>query len=359
MNFPAMLDLAIGLFFIYLILSLLVSGIQELIATVLEWRAKQLKEAIQILLGDNEANDPSAIQAQKIANDLWNHPLIRSLNQRKKRKFIPRSVGPSYISSKMFAATLLEILKTDYDFNPSETIGELVESINKNKKLDPEIQRRIYSIALIAQRKARASENGIKSLEKEIISWFDQSMERASGVYNRNVKGVTFLIGLVVTLALNADTFYIVQRLNKDDALRYSITQIATKVISKNPNPIEVCLKEANSSNDPKEKLRKQNKCFEEIYTGLDNITMPLGWDISNLPASINEQWAKQVNPRYPAKPTIGDWVLGIIKLIFGWLLSAGAIAMGAPFWFELLGKFINVRNSGQVPESTSKDKSS
>jgi hypothetical protein len=65
MNFPAMLDVAIGLFFIYLTLSLLVSGIQELIATVLEWRAKQLKEAIQIILGDNEANDPSAIQAQK------------------------------------------------------------------------------------------------------------------------------------------------------------------------------------------------------------------------------------------------------------------------------------------------------
>lgn len=57
MNFPAMLDVAIGLFFIYLILSLLASGIQELIATVLEWRAKQLKEAIKILLGDNKAND--------------------------------------------------------------------------------------------------------------------------------------------------------------------------------------------------------------------------------------------------------------------------------------------------------------
>src|SRR4028119_2008092 len=106
MNFPAMLDVAIGLFFIYLTLSLLVSGIQELIATVLEWRAKQLKEAIQIILGDSEANDPCAIQAKKIANDLWNHPLIRSLNQ---RKIIRGSVGPSYISSKMFAATLLEI----------------------------------------------------------------------------------------------------------------------------------------------------------------------------------------------------------------------------------------------------------
>jgi len=326
MNFPAMLDVAIGLFFIYLILSLLVSGIQELIATVLEWRAKQLKEAIQIILGDNEANDPSAKQAQKIANDLWNHPLIRSLNQ---RKLLRGSVGPSYISSKMFAATLLEIIQTDYDFNASGTINDIVESIKENKKLDPEIRRRIYSIALIAQRKASASENGVKSLEKEIRIWFDQSMERASGVYNRNVKGFTFLIGLVVTLAINADTFYIVQRLNNDAALRSSVNQIATKYVAENKEP-----------------------SLDKINSYFDNITMPLGW-------STMEQFNKQVNPRDPAKSKLGDWVLGIIKLIFGWLLSAGAIAMGAPFWFDLLGKFINVRNAGQVPESKSNDQPS
>ena len=326
MNFPAMLDVAIGLFFIYLILSLLVSGIQELIATVLEWRAKQLKEAIKIILGDNEANDPSAKQAQKIANELWNHPLIRSLNQ---RKILRGSVGPSYISSKMFAATLLEIIQTDYDFNASGTIDDIVESIKENKKLDPEIQRRIYSIALIAQRKASASEKGIKSLEKEIRIWFDQSMERASGVYNRNVKGVTLLIGFLVTLAINADTFHILERLNKDAALRSSINQVATKIVAENKEPT-----------------------LDTINSYLDNITMPLGW-------STMEQFKKQVNPRDPAKTKVWDWVLGIIKLIFGWLLSAGAIAMGAPFWFDLLGKFMNVRNAGKVPESTSNDKPS
>ena len=326
MNFPAMLDVAIGLFFIYLTLSLLVSGIQELIATVLEWRAKQLKEAIQIILGDNEANDPSAKQAQKIANDLWNHPLVRSLNQ---RKIIRGSVGPSYISSKMFAATLLEIIQTEYDFNASGTIDDIVESIKENKKLDPEIRRRIYSIALIAQRKAIASENGIKSLEKEIRIWFDQSMERASGVYNRNVKGVTLLIGLLVTLAINADTFHILERLNKDAALRSSINQIATKIVAENKEP-----------------------SLNQINPYLDKITMPLGW-------STREEFYKQVNPRDPAKSKLGDWVLGIIKLMLGWLLSAAAIAMGAPFWFDLLGKFINVRNAGQVPESKSNDQPS
>jgi hypothetical protein len=37
-------------------------------------------------------------------------------------------------------------------------------------------------------------------------------------------------------------------------------------------------------------------------------------------------------------------------------MLSGLAIAMGAPFWFELLGKFINVRNSGPKPVSHTKE---
>jgi len=354
MGLPAILDVVISLFFIYLILSLLASGLQEFIATVFEWRAKHLKEAIQILLGDNEANDPCAIQAKEIANKLWTHSLILSLNQRKKRKFLPRSVGPSYIPSKMFAATLLEILKTHYAFDASETIDHIVESLNKNKTLEPGLKERIYSIALIAQRTASGSESGINSLEKEIIIWFDQSMERASGVYNRNVKGFAVLIGLVVTLALNADTFHILETLNRDAALRSGISLVASNVISNNKKQIDDCLIETKKMDDPRQKLTKQNQCFEAIYTGLDNIIMPLGWDTSNFPLSIQEQLAKQVNPLFPTDRVLS--ILGTIKLIFGWLLSAAAIGMGAPFWFELLGKFINVRNAGQVPEPTFKD---
>ena len=255
----------------------------------------------------------------------------------------------------------LEILQTEYNFNASGTIDDIVKSIKENKTLDEAIQKRILSIALIAQREASASEKGIKSLEKEIRIWFDQSMERASGVYNRNVKGVAFLIGLGVTLAINADTFHILERLNKDAALRSSINQVASNVISNKKQDIENCLMGAKKMENSREKLTKQNQCFEEINTGLDNITMPLGWDPSNFPTSIKELkelLKKPVNQLLLNNK--GLLVLGgIIKLLVGWLLSAAAIAMGAPFWFDLLGKFINVRNAGKVPESTSNDKPS
>jgi len=30
------------------------------------------------------------------------------------------------------------------------------------------------------------------------------------------------------------------------------------------------------------------------------------------------------------------------------------ALSMGAPFWFDMLNKFINIRNGGKVPERSS-----
>jgi hypothetical protein len=39
--------------------------------------------------------------------------------------------------------------------------------------------------------------------------------------------------------------------------------------------------------------------------------------------------------------------------MFFGWLVSGIAIAMGAPFWFDLMGKLVNVRNAGSKPPSS------
>ena len=43
-----------------------------------------------------------------------------------------------------------------------------------------------------------------------------------------------------------------------------------------------------------------------------------------------------------------------ILGVFMGWALSAIAISMGAPFWFDILGKVINVRNTGPKPTSSS-----
>jgi hypothetical protein len=53
------------------------------------------------------------------------------------------------------------------------------------------------------------------------------------------------------------------------------------------------------------------------------------------------------------------NYVLGVSKeakftgwTILGWLITAFAISLGAPFWFDLLNKLMQVRNSVKIPIS-------
>ena len=68
MNLPTIFNIAIGLIFIYLVLSLVASQIQEILATLLEWRAEQLTRAIEnLVLGDT---DPASEINNKKTYDL-------------------------------------------------------------------------------------------------------------------------------------------------------------------------------------------------------------------------------------------------------------------------------------------------
>src|SRR6476646_6942740 len=137
MSLPLVLDIAIGLIFIYLILSLLASEIQELLATLLQWRAVHLKKSIEVLLTGGEGAAES--QVREFADNLYANPLIKNINQEAKGwietslrsvtwglgsvyRQIKRSItgrsrstfggskhsGPSYINAETFTTTLLE-----------------------------------------------------------------------------------------------------------------------------------------------------------------------------------------------------------------------------------------------------------
>ena len=143
MNLPFIFDVALGLIFSFLILSLLASEIQELIATVLQWRAEHLRKSIEIMLaGDVENSENSRVI--ELVNQIYDNPLIKSINQEAKglistlprkatwaiaslyrsfKKTLPirnatqttfgdsKRSAPSYIPSDIFATTLMDTLE--------------------------------------------------------------------------------------------------------------------------------------------------------------------------------------------------------------------------------------------------------
>ena len=69
---------------------------------------------------------------------------------------------------------------------------------------------------------------------------------------------------------------------------------------------------------NPKERIR-------QTLGNLEQLGIPLGWQ------------AKPKNEEWPNK-------------LIGLLLTTFAISLGAPFWFDILNKVINLRSSGKAP---------
>jgi hypothetical protein len=169
-----------------------------------------------------------------------------------------------------------------------------------------------------AQLKAKSTEEGIIILRREIENSFDSSMERAGGVYKRNAKGVAIIIGITLAITANADTFHIINRLSKDSLLREIIIDKAVQVVPQGSNASDM------SKVDPNEILKE--------------VELPIGWTSANVQQQIN-------GTKYRIN---GLPIFSVLSMIAGWLVSGIAIAMGAPFWFDLLGKVMNVRNAGK-----------
>lgn len=184
----------------------------------------------------------------------------------------------------------------------------------------------IETMAKRAQMRAKSTEEGITLLRKEIENSFDSSMERAGGVYKRNAKGVAIIIGITLAIAANADTFHIINRLSKDSLLREIIIDKAVQVVPQGSNASDI------NKIDPNEILKE--------------VELPIGWTSSNLQQQIN-------GTKYRVN---GFPIFSVLSMIVGWFVSGIAIAMGAPFWFDLLGKVMNVRNAGKKGKQAPKN---
>lgn len=171
MNIPSTINVAIGLFFIYLLLSLLISEIQEFLASsIFDWRAKNLYRSIQFILGD------SATEL------LYQYPLIKSWKDYKQHSN-KNSVGPSYIPNSTFALALISVIIEKSGVQPeinSLTIDDFILAINSEEIkqfFDPD-QIKLFKILALKTKNKAGDIPDIEPLETAISDWFQQSMIR-------------------------------------------------------------------------------------------------------------------------------------------------------------------------------------
>jgi hypothetical protein len=304
-SYPA-LDVFIGLAFLYFLLSIVCSSINEGIATALNLRAKDLETGVVHLLGDQSA-----------ANRFFENPRIKALSKPKRRLDFISFLGdkrPSYIPSRAFALTVIE------EFAPAgaDKSGSLLAQGRRIVNDLPDPIKRIVSDALTEA--GNNAEEFRKSLERQ----FDEIMQRASGWYKRRVQLILFVIALILVGAINADSFAIGQRLWKDDALRTAVVQQATNTVGQGE---AACTKAAGGGAVPTP-AQKAAQCLDQVK----QLGLPLGW-------------SKASSPR--------TWESDLGKAL-GLLLTAFALLLGAPFWFDTLSKLAQLRGTGRASSNPS-----
>lgn len=293
------LEVMIGLLLVFLALSVVCSGIKEIIASLFALRSRTLEIAIRKML--HEINGDAA-------KNLLQHPLIAGTVS-------PDKKLPSYISSRNFALALVDIISPQSDPTQARTIVDLRAGIANLPATN--LRKTLLGFIDTAQ-------GDLDCALKKTEHWFDDTMQRVSGWYKRLAQKLIFAAGLVLCLALNADTFQISRELWSDEALRNAVVAQATKRV-RDGKPVDTTAEASQELT-----LAQLQKVSDEVRAAHP---LPLGW--SREPKGL--------------RGTLGSWPEGLLKVL-GILASSLAILLGAPFWFDLLNRVINLRISGDPP---------
>lgn len=177
------------------------------------------------------------------------------------------------------------------------------------------------------------SQDDRERLVTELAQWYDEAMDRLSGWYRRSVQRFLFGYAVVVVVLFNLDTVAMTQALWQNPTVRAATVATASAFSSSaSSSPTQA---DADETRGPDEGLGDLVHTVRDVVA----LQLPFGWDTS---AEVND------GPR-AVPDTAGGWTLKV----FGWLVTALAISLGAPFWFDLLSRVVNMRETGPRPRAT------
>lgn len=318
------LDVAIGLIFVYLLLAIICTSLNEWIAAALGLRSRNLALGIRQLL-DNQPKpvpgDPAKAGTDKdwLLAEFYKHPLVTGMGKGEEH--------PSYIPSRTFATTVMDIVSGPDGHLTYESLKAGID------KLPPgDVKTALSSLV-------RTAGTNLPAVQANIEKWFDDSMDRVSGWYKRKIQLITAIVALLLAFATNADSIKIARILWHNPEIRAEGVKLAEQraEAAKNGNPTpqantaeaEISYPDASNPLNPKATIKPVTQEERAFLTEL------IGWE---------------------GAPHFSDLqARDIFLMILGWILTGLAVSLGAPFWFDVLNKVINIRGAGKVPDEKPK----
>jgi hypothetical protein len=321
-----LIDVAIGLVLMYSVVSLVASAVVELLETMMRTRAKYLWQGIGELLDDPQTRGwlsqtaellqkrAAALHESKKKQDqpkkdehkqatpisvttLYEHPLIAGLFYGDyfdaSRRLVSRQL-PSYIPKESFSTALIDLISREH---PGDPHLSGVERLRRGVAALPasQLKQALQSIA-------RVTGDDLTLVQKRIEAWYDTSMDSIASWYKRRAQVLLVVVGLVLAAIGNLDSWQIARRLAADKPRREAIAANAVEFVK---------------AHQP------------------DKLTLT-GDDLKN----VDDLVILNAGERTLTSP-------------IGWLITALAVSLGAPFWFDLLSKFVTLRSSVKPKSAT------
>ena len=282
------IDVAIGLAFVFFLLSTVISAVTEGIAWVTKQRAKQLEKGLKGLLGDNQ-----------IADTVLGHSLVRSDVRTEVKSW--RKKRPSYVSARNFSLALVDTLakRGNTSQDPLEEVENGATDLGENGDALEEQLAALFGDPAVED---------LSQFRKSVEGWFDDAMDRVSGWYKRWAQLVTCGVAVIVAVGLNVSAVKVAETLANEETIRTAVAAQAQSVSG---------AKDAKTAGEG----------AQEAVKTLELLKLPVLWNDATDDVDAS--------------------------LIVGWLITAIAISLGAPFWFDALGKLARLRTAGKRPTPT------
>lgn len=324
-----MIDVAIGMLVIFLVSSLIASAVVESIGGFLHRRSKNLWDTIDLMLGRSKLGPDD----QRIVDLIYRQPIISSIVRPTAQplfepkngdetpkvlrrmaksppwrgsvgpaKVIPgalrrrRFYGPQSIAKSDFADALLRVLRDADGFD------EATDDLRSGIESMPE-----GSLKAHLTRVMDSAGSELKQMRAGIENWYEDHMKAVSIWYRKQTRWFLFAAGLVMAVVLNVDAIGAAVVLYRDENVRASVVEQAETIVQ-----AECTQDDANQKVD----------CFRDKVGGA--VQLPMGWGDGMDTAP-------------------GAWALRML----GWLVVAGSVTIGAPFWFDLLRRVLEYRTKG------------
>jgi hypothetical protein len=299
MSVSLVLEVALGLIFVYYVLGSIISLVTQWINEFFETRGKVLENYLVKIVGDKKVGDfVSLPQLQALRPIRFKSPLsiLGAVTEPKKIEKIPVStlVDAFFDFSGLTGQQELNLLQ----------LAELVDKM-------PESEGKRALISWINQ-----GVTSISDLRTRTTAYFTGMMDQASATFRANARSFVIILSVAVTVLFGTDSIQLAKTLWSNAELRGLAVAKAEVVAAQEGSTATI----------------------DDLVKELSDLTINIGWWQTDHPA---------------AGATVADWALFVFLKIVGLGLTAMAVSQGSSFWYDLLKKIASPGSSSSSSEAS------